>query len=359
MTTGNSNRDLENKIKVSVILPVYNVDEYLKECLDSVVNQTLNDIEIICINDGSTDSSLAILNEYAQKDDRFVVLSQENQGQGVARNNGIELAKGKYIQFVDPDDWIELNMLETLYNFAEEHNSQVVKFDYKEYNQFSGVYKKIDFIKSIKKRYNYNLLKIPYYNWRILKKGCLMNLELHVWTHFYLTQYIKTNNIQFAPTRIGEDHLFADGAILLASQIDYLNKFLYIYRQREGSAVHIKSDINFDIFEDVSLLKDFIISHNLYSELKEEFNEYAKKIISHNYHKVPNESLHNYEQMSKNYFKNNKEFKKYCSKRTLMEKIFSLKNEYDGAVKLKAVTILGFTFHIKPKKQSLANSNNL
>ena len=89
--------------KFSIIVPVYNVEKYLKECLDSIVNQTFGDFEIICINDESTDSSLDILKEYSEHDSRFVVISQKNQGQGVARNKGINLAKGEYVLFVDPD----------------------------------------------------------------------------------------------------------------------------------------------------------------------------------------------------------------------------------------------------------------
>ena len=141
--------------KISIIVPVYNVEIYLRECFDSIVNQTFKDFEVICINDGSTDNSLEILNEYAARDERFVVLSQENQGQGVARNKGVELARGEYIQFIDPDDWIELNMLETLYVFAKDHHSQVVKFNYTDYNDYSGKYKQQDFVKQIQEEYNF------------------------------------------------------------------------------------------------------------------------------------------------------------------------------------------------------------
>ena len=86
-------------IKVSVILPVYNTEKYLPECLDSIINQSLRDIEIICVDDGSTDSSLQILKEYAEKDKRIVVLEQNNSGAGIARNKGMEVAKGKYLSF--------------------------------------------------------------------------------------------------------------------------------------------------------------------------------------------------------------------------------------------------------------------
>ena len=101
--------------KVSVIIPVYNTEEYLRECLDSVVNQTLKDIEIICIDDGSTDSSLDILKEYAKKDNRITVLKQKNQSSGIARNAGLSIAQGKYLSFLDSDDLFELELLESLY----------------------------------------------------------------------------------------------------------------------------------------------------------------------------------------------------------------------------------------------------
>ncbi|MDR0968825.1 MAG: glycosyltransferase [Holosporaceae bacterium] len=112
--------------KVSVIVPIYNVEKFLADCLNSVVNQTLKDIEIICVNDGSTDGSRKILEEFAAKDGRFVVIDQENKGQGAARNLGLDIAKGEYIGFVDGDDWIELDFFEKLYNAAKKYNADMI-----------------------------------------------------------------------------------------------------------------------------------------------------------------------------------------------------------------------------------------
>ena len=106
-------------IKVSVVIPVYNTYKYLPECLESVINQTLADIEIICINDGSTDFSSKILEEYASKDKRIKIISQNNQGVSCARNRGLEIARGEYIYFLDSDDKITLTALEELYDIAE------------------------------------------------------------------------------------------------------------------------------------------------------------------------------------------------------------------------------------------------
>ena len=115
-------------VEISVVIPVYNVEEFLKECLDSIVNQTFKDIEIICINDGSSDKSLDILNYYARNDDRFTVISQENGGHAVATNRGMDLAKGKYLYLMDSDDRIELTTLEETYNYAEEKDVDFVLF---------------------------------------------------------------------------------------------------------------------------------------------------------------------------------------------------------------------------------------
>lgn len=102
--------------KFSIIIPVFNVEVYLNQCLDSIVNQSFSDFEVICINDGSTDNSLDILNNYAKKDNRFKVFTQENQGQGTARNKALDLAQGQYVLFIDPDDWIESDMFKNLLN---------------------------------------------------------------------------------------------------------------------------------------------------------------------------------------------------------------------------------------------------
>ena len=132
-----SEKHIKN-LKISVIIPVYNVEKFLRECLDSVVNQTMRDIEIICVNDGSTDGSLDILKEYAKKDDRIIVINQTNGFVGSARNNGLKIAKGEYIQFVDSDDYLELNACETAYKYALLYNADVVVFGYKNFPEQVG-----------------------------------------------------------------------------------------------------------------------------------------------------------------------------------------------------------------------------
>ena len=128
-------------VKVSVVIPVYNVEDFLGECLDSITNQTLDDIEIICVNDGSTDRSLEILNEYAKNDDRFTVVTQENGGHAVATNRGIDLAKGEYLYLMDSDDILKLNALADTVKVAEGKDVDFVLFQAINYYMDKDEYK--------------------------------------------------------------------------------------------------------------------------------------------------------------------------------------------------------------------------
>lgn len=111
--------------KVSVVVPFYNTEKYLEKCLDSLVNQTLKELEIILVNDGSTDSSLEIAKNYQQKDSRIKIVEQEHLKQGAARNSGMKVAAGEYIGFVDSDDWVDLDYFEKLYNTAKQYNADI------------------------------------------------------------------------------------------------------------------------------------------------------------------------------------------------------------------------------------------
>lgn len=341
-------------VKVSVIIPVYNVEPYLRECLNSVINQTLKNIEIICIDDSSTDNSLEILQEYAAKDQRFKIITQQNQGQGIARNKGIDLAQGEYIQFIDPDDWVETDMLEKLYSFANKKSANVVRFNHSVYNNYSGKLKKSDFAKQVKNNFNYDLTQTPYYNWRELKSGCLTDLGLWTWTYFYNANFIKDNDIRFAPGKHSEDHLFANGAILLAPQVDFLNEYLYFYRIRPGSACNTQSDNHFCIFGNIELLRQFIIDHSLYDELKDEFQRYSQTVLGWHWRSIPKKSLRRYKVLCRKYF-TRKEFKKFVhsksERQSLVKNIFSIRNSKSKTHKV--ITIFWLKIKIKRKRPQL------
>ena len=261
--------------KVSVIIPVFNVAPFLPTCLNSCLNSTLQEIEFICVNDGSTDNSLDILQQYAQKDPRFTILSQENMGQGVARNKAIQMAQGEYIAFVDPDDYIEPTLFEKTYNFALQNQADVVQFDYTEYRENTHKYKKINLAKKFKKEYHFNLNKKGKYTKQDIPYGLFYNLYNQVWNRLYRKDLILKNNIHFSNTRNGEDQLFTIGVLIFANEIHYLNDYLYTYRVRQGSSCHSYVDADIDYaFKNIAQIEAYLRSHNIYDTYLPQMSEY-------------------------------------------------------------------------------------
>lgn len=335
--------------KISVIVPVYNVERFLRECLDSLVNQTLKELEFICVNDGSTDGSLAILEEYAAKDDRFVIISQKNQGQGIARNNALEIARGEYIAFVDPDDWIELNVFEVLYDKFVKTGVDVIYFDYDIYSEAGKLRSKREFKNLVKRDFHYSIKNGDIFNWHDIPKKNL-TMTVCIWDKAYKTDFIKKNNIKFAPNTMGEDHIFSLSANLLADKILYINRHFYHYRTRKGSAINKASDENFCIFNNVRLLKEFLVSNNLYAEYEKVFKEYEIRCYLWHYRNIPENSIERYLKKCEELL-TPEEYKKLLQKinsgSTFWERIFSVKNQKRLGVKTKVLTILGVRIPIK------------
>ena len=216
----------EQMSKISVIIPVYNVEEYLSECIGSVLNQTYKDLQIICINDGSTDNSLKILNDYAVKDSRIVLVSQENQGVSTARNKGINVAEGEYITFLDPDDWFEPELIEFALKAINNSHSDIAIFcpNYLKNNKKEINKEQLEYLSEAKeKRYKH------YRN----------NLVNYSWDKLYRTDFIKKNNIKFCEQiDQTEDVLFSLECLSHNPKIEYIPKCLYNYRiNRAGSAM--------------------------------------------------------------------------------------------------------------------------
>ena len=211
--------DLKIKPKVSIIVPVYNVEKFLQKCLDSIVEQTLKEIEIICINDGSPDNSLEILNEYASKDDRIIVISQENQGLSAARNAGLKIATGEYIGFVDSDDYIELNYYEKLYNTACKNDSDIAL---------------TTILKHKKKYLRYNVLhkkeKVAYtLNDKMKISEDNTHRIFYVWNKIYRKSLLDKYQMSFPVGRVFEDVLFNLKTIYYANSIVSVPNTKYNY----------------------------------------------------------------------------------------------------------------------------------
>ncbi len=215
---------------ISVIVPVYNVEKYLSQCLDSILAQTFKDFECICVNDGSTDGSLDILQEYAKKDDRIKIIIQENKGLSAARNVGIREAIGQYISFVDSDDWVDKNYLQILYRTIENTNSEVVVCNYEKYYEKEDKFSSNIFPQGSKISCNDNLsLKIS--------KGYT---QPTVWTKIIKMKLLKENNIYFFEGFNCEDAPFISLVFLFSTKVAYVENILYFYRIRENSIMSNK-----------------------------------------------------------------------------------------------------------------------
>lgn len=227
--------------KVSIIVPVYNVEKYLRKCLDSLINQTLKDIEIICINDGSTDKSLEILEEYKNRDSRIILLNQENSGQSIARNNGIKKATGEYIGFVDPDDWVDLDYYEKLYNAASTNDTDIA---------VGGIIR----VTGIKKKKFLNFEKETITDNTNLKfELCDVPEKSYVWNKIYKTEKLKEIGLEFEKGIFYEDCIFTPQALFFLGKMVTVPNTYYYYLRRGNSTVKQRSE----------KANDFIKEHNI------------------------------------------------------------------------------------------------
>ena len=240
-------------VKVSVVIPVYNVERYLEECLDSVIHQTLEDIEIICINDGSTDNSLEILEDYAKKDNRIKILNQENQGLSATRNNGLKICQGKYICFLDSDDYLELTALRETYDIL----FKLINFDENSKKQSSEEYFDMPYLKEIvgdnvfsHKNIGENLYKIS-----VTAHSKLFNRDLIF-------------DMRFPEGLIFEDNVFFTEAIFKSERIIFLDKYLYNRRLRSDSITHSNTERFIDWIDVYNLLIKVTKDYGFYEEYK-------------------------------------------------------------------------------------------
>jgi len=227
---------LEKDLKISIIVPVYNAEAFLEECLDSILAQTLKGIEIICINDGSRDNSQAILERYAKKDGRIKVLTKENGGQSSARNLGLKIARGEYIGFVDSDDFIVPDMMEKLYVRAKETDADISIGDVYLYN--NDTHEKDEF--------RDQLLYL-----RLKNKVVTLEDEpqlvscIAVWDRICKRSLLTENNIRFAEGLVYEDHLYTIEELVKAKRVVLTPEKLYYYRKFGGASTtdqEVKND---------------------------------------------------------------------------------------------------------------------
>ena len=250
--------------KISIIIPVYNVEKYIRQSLESVVNQTLKDMEIIVVNDCTPDNSMQIVEEYASKDERFVIINQEkNQGQGVARNCALDVARGEYIMFLDPDDWFELDACEKAYNQISTNQNEMVFFNLYSWKERNGKIGKRELntsrlrpFEEVKNNPHINLQELQT-NWFIGGWTCVQ---------IYSTDFLNKNNIRYSEHRYAEDLAFITKAMIKSKDISILDMPLYNYRKRISSSL-VYTDCYKDVIETkkiaYKILEDFGCNKNL------------------------------------------------------------------------------------------------
>ena len=224
-------------MRFSIIIPIYNVEKYLQRCLNSILNQTYQDYEMILIDDGSTDGSGKICDEYAKKYNKINVIHQQNQGLSGARNTGLNVAKGEWVIFVDSEDWIESNMLQTLNKYIEMDHAELYVFNGQTVDENEEILATLLFtlkdgshkLRSEKEKFNY------YSNTLLLYK-----IGWEVWSRIYRRDLITKYNLYFVPTKeiFAEDYLFTFQYMLYVQKIGFINQRFYNYFQRTTSLLH-------------------------------------------------------------------------------------------------------------------------
>lgn len=309
--------------KVSVILPVYNVERYLEQCLESILNQTLKEIEVICVDDGSTDSSLDILRKYEKQDERMKVVTQENGGAGAARNNGMRIASGQYYSFLDSDDFFELNMLEEAYNEISLRNADFVVFRSDQYYEEKDEFKYVGWTLREKEI-------PPYYpiTHRTLTGNIFKTFVGWAWDKLYDAEFVKKHQLKFQEQRTSNDMLFVFSALVFAERIAIVDRILAHQRRNNPTSLSNTREKSWDCFyHALCALKQNIKNYGLFWEVEQDYINYAlhfslwhletitgskKEVL---FYKLKNEWFKEFgvEGREEKYFYNKQEYKKYLN----------------------------------------------
>lgn len=256
---------------ISVIIPVYNVSEYLPKCLDSIIKQPFKDIEIICIDDKSTDNSLEILNQYHQKDSRIKILeNSENLGVGLSRNRGLEIAEGEYIHFVDPDDWLEDNLYTKLHNTLKKFPN--IDMLYFSYQIFDNISKKV--------------IPFEYKNKNILNKildpinnpEAFDNWDRYVWLKLHRRKFLLDNNIFFKNYKSLSDVEYAALVYTKCKSLVYTDITGINYRIKRNNSLVTQAHKSFK-----GIVKSFENNKELYENLPDNIKY---KLLGFDYYQI-------------------------------------------------------------------------
>ncbi|MFF2594192.1 glycosyltransferase family 2 protein [Priestia megaterium] len=245
-------------LDVSIIIPVFKVEEYLERCIDGILSQTHNNFELILVNDGSPDNCGSICEEYSAKDNRITVIHQKNQGTGMARNSGLKVAKGKYIYFCDPDDYVESTLLEDNFRLAEEYNANMVVFGY--YDEMHTKDNSHLISKSMESMFLENKSefrnKFPF----MFQSGMMFTL----WNKLYNREFLNKNGYLFENQRVGQDTIFNYKVYQNLDRV-FINDNIYYHYiiDRTDSAVNMYRENRFELrYQETLKLEEMIKKWN-------------------------------------------------------------------------------------------------
>lgn len=259
------------KVRVSVIIPVYNAEKYIRQCLDSLLVQNNQRIEVICVDDGSTDNSLAILKEYEEAHQEVKVITQKNAGAGAARNNGMKYATGEYLSFLDADDFFEPDMLYRAYLKASVNESDIVAFRSDQYLEGKKVFAGAQYT------INTNLLPLeqPFAGLDI-EQDIFKAFVGWAWDKLFRTEFVRETGLQFQEQRTSNDMYFVFCSIIKAKSIETMNAVMAHHRRDEGSLSVTREQSWECFYHALCAVRDQLKEWNLYDQIERDFVNYAQ-----------------------------------------------------------------------------------
>ena len=272
-------------VEISVIIPAYNAIDYLDEALDSIINQSFKDLEIICVDDGSTDTTLERLEYYASKDSRVQVYTQENQGPGGASNTGLSKANGKYVYFMDADDILDLNALEELYNIMEEKDLDFVIFKAINYDQDTDKYFEDSYFTMPKL---HEVVGDTVFDWRDIG-NTIFDICVTPWSKLYRHDLVKKSGAQFPLELIYHDNIFFWEIMFNSSRIYFYDKILYTRRVHSSSLVHSHNEKSVHTIKTNNLIFKTFMDYGHFEDFKEFLYNRKVRLINTRYNLIMDE----------------------------------------------------------------------
>lgn len=272
-------------VEISVIIPVYDCEEFLEDSVGGILNQTFTDIEVICVDDGSSDNSLDKLNEFARKDSRVQVFHQENQGGGIARNFGLTKATGKYLYFMDADDIICPDALEVCYNLCEEKNLDFVLFKAISYFEDTGKYEEHEYFTMSKL---YDCVGDEVFSFEDVG-DLIVNFSVTPWGKLYNRQFVMDSGAQFAHQISFHDNKFFFEMLFNSKRIMFLNETYYVRRIHSKSLIGSRNKKFFNVFLAYDQIFEIFRKYNHFEEYKKALYNWKINILYFRFEKINEE----------------------------------------------------------------------